>query len=86
LEESPKLKDIEILLSICNVFQEELDKKSPEHQFKKADVKKYLKESTGDLIPAGQLVFEQSTLFGIKSKKSGTQNPQVMQSLEYTSS
>jgi hypothetical protein len=82
LEESPKLKGIKIRLSICNVFQEELDKKLPEHQFKKADVKKHLKEGTGDLIPAGQLLFEQSTLYGIKSKKSGTQNPQVMQSLE----
>jgi hypothetical protein len=64
------------------VFQEELDKKFPEHQFNKAEVKKYLEECAGDLIPAGQLLFEQSTLYGIKSKKSGTQNPKVMQILE----
>jgi hypothetical protein len=64
------------------VFQEELDKKFTKHQFNKAEVNKYLEEGTGDLILAGQLLFEQSTLYGIKSKKSGTQNPQVMQSLE----
>lgn len=69
LEESPKLKDIEIWLSISNVFQEELGKKFPEHQLKKTDVKKHLQEGNGDLIRAGQLLFEQSTLYSIKSKK-----------------
>jgi hypothetical protein len=51
------------------VFQEELEKKFPEHQLKKADVKKHLKKGTGVLIPAEQLLFEQSTLYSIKSKK-----------------
>ncbi len=63
-------------------FKKNWTKSSPEHHFNKAEVKNYLEEGTGDLIPAGQLLFEQSTLYGIKSKKSGTQNPQVMQSLE----
>lgn len=81
-EESPKRKDPEILLSICDVFQEELGKKFPDHQFNKAEVKKYLEEGTGDLGPAGQLLFEQPTPYGNKSKESETQNPQVMESLE----
>ena len=37
-EESPKRKDTGILLSICDVFQEELGKKFPDHQFNKAEV------------------------------------------------
>jgi len=81
-EESPKRKDTGILLSICDVFQEELGKKFPDHQFNKAEVKKYLEEGTGDLGPAGQLLFEQPTHYGNKSKESETQNPQVMESLE----
>jgi hypothetical protein len=68
-EESSKLKDRQILLSIFDVFQKELDKKFTEHQFNKAEVKKYLEEATGDLITARQLLFKQSTLYGTKSKK-----------------
>lgn len=65
-EESPRRKDPDILLNICDVFQEELGKKFPDYQFNKAEVKKYLEEGTGDLGPAGQLLFEQPTAYGNK--------------------
>ena len=81
-EESPKRKDPEILLSICDVFQEELGKKFPDHQFNKTEVKKYLEEGTGDLGPAGQLLFEQPTPYGNKQEETKIKNPQVMESLE----
>ena len=79
-EESPKRKDPEILLNICNVFQEELGKKFPDHKFNKVEVKKYLEEGTGDLGPAGQLLFEQPTPYGNKPEENQTQT--MMESLE----
>jgi transcriptional regulator with XRE-family HTH domain len=63
-EESPRRKDPDILLNICDVFQEELGKKFPEYKFKKTEVKKYLEEGRGDLGPAGQLLFEKPLSYG----------------------
>ncbi len=56
---SPKRKDPDILLNICDVFREELVKQFPGFDFQQAEVKNYLEKGTGDLGPAGQLLFEQ---------------------------
>jgi transcriptional regulator with XRE-family HTH domain len=61
---SPRRKDPDILLNICDVFREELVKQFPGFNFQQTEVKKYLENGTGDLGPAGQLLFEQPAAYG----------------------
>lgn len=63
-KESPRRKDPDILLNICDVFREELVKQFPGYDFKQTEVKNYLETGTGDLGPAGQLLFEQPAPYG----------------------
>jgi transcriptional regulator with XRE-family HTH domain len=69
-KESPRRKDPDILLNICDVFREELVKQFPGYDFKQAEVKNYLENGTGDLGPAGQLLFEQPVAYGQTSEPS----------------
>ena len=63
-KESPRRKDPDILLNICDVFREELVKQFPGFDFQRTEVKRYLEEGTGNLGPAGQLLFEQPISYG----------------------
>ena len=80
-EESPRRKDPDILLNICDVFQEELGKKFPDYQFNKAEVKKYLEDGTGDLGPAGQLLYEQPTPYGNKAEAKQTEDGKALEGM-----
>ena len=80
-EESPRRKDPDILLNICDVFQEELGKKFPDYQFNKAEVKKYLEDGTGDLGPAGQLLYEQPTPYGNKPEAKQTEDGKALEGM-----
>lgn len=63
-KESPRRKDPDILLNICDVFREELVKQFPGFDFQRTEIKKYLENGTGSLGPAGKLLFEQPVSYG----------------------
>ncbi len=69
---SPRRKDPDILLSVCDVFREELVKQFPGFDFQQEEVKKYLENGTGDLGPAGQLLFEQPAAYGEEPESADT--------------
>jgi transcriptional regulator with XRE-family HTH domain len=81
-KESPRRKDPDILLNICNVFREELVKQFPGFDFQQAEVKKYLENGVGDLGPAGQLLFEQPASYGQTPGTSPAGESQKMDSLK----
>lgn len=90
-KESPRRKDPDILLNICDVFREELVKQFPGYNFQQTEVKRYLETGSGDLGPAGQLLFEQPESYGQAPKESdqntgnnkieGTPDPQLMEGM-----